>query len=215
MVGTQLTQPHAQWAPIVDDEKRLVTETGLDARVAQLIEAALNSEGFRLVRVRSSGLNGMTLQIMAERADGTMTVEDCEQLSRMVSPILDVEDPIDRNYHLEVSSPGIDRPLVRRSDFAKWRGHVAKIETSVPVGGRRRFRGTITDVDHDGVTVFRDKPAMGEDSAATIPFATVADARLILTDDLIRASLKADKAARDARGTQGGIADLEGDGLDA
>ncbi len=215
LLGTIVAETPAQWAPIIDDEKRLVTETGLDARVAQLIEPALNSEGFRLVRVRSSGLNGMTLQIMAERADGTMTVEDCEQLSRMVSPILDVEDPIDRNYHLEVSSPGIDRPLVRKSDFAKWRGHVAKIETAVLVGGRRRFRGTITDVDTAELVLFRDKPAMGEDNTATIPFSAIADARLILTDDLIRASLKADKVAREARGTEGGITDLTGDGHDA
>ena len=131
-------------APIENDEKRIIRETGVDARVAGIIEPVLNSAGYKLVRVRLSGMNGLTLQIMAERADGTMTVEDCEEVSRMLSPLLDVEDPIDRAYHLEVSSPGIDRPLVRLSDFAKWRGHVAKIETSVMVEGRKRFRGTIT-----------------------------------------------------------------------
>ena len=188
------------WAPIANDEPRLVAETGVHARVANAIEAVMNAEGFRLVRVRLSGLNGATLQIMAERADGTMTVEDCEQLSRMLSPILDVEDPVDRAYHLEVSSPGIDRPLVRKSDFAKWRGHVAKIETAVMVDGRKRFRGTITDVDNDAVTLLRDQPAMGEDTVKAVPFTAIADARLILTDDLIRASLAADKAARTARG---------------
>ncbi|WP_306117357.1 MULTISPECIES: ribosome maturation factor RimP [unclassified Roseitalea] len=210
-----MTTQAAQFAPIIDDEPRLVRETGLDARVAELIEPVLNSEGFRLVRVRLSGLNGMTLQIMAERADGTMTVEDCETLSRMVSPILDVEDPIDRAYHLEVSSPGIDRPLVRRSDFAKWRGHIAKVETSVMVGGRKRFRGTITDVGKETVALFRDQPAMGEDNRSEIPFSAIAEARLILTDDLIRASLKADKAARAARDIDADQDGFTDDGPDA
>ncbi|MEN0002392.1 MAG: ribosome maturation factor RimP [Pseudomonadota bacterium] len=187
-------------APITDDEPRIVTESGVDARVATIIEPVLNSEGFRLVRVRLSGMNGLTLQIMAERADGTMTVEDCEQVSRMISPLLDVEDPIEKAYHLELSSPGIDRPLVRKSDFAKWRGHVCKLETSVMVNGRKRFRGTITDVSPETVTLFRDQPAIGEENEHTIPFEAIIDARLILTDDLIRASLKADKAARAARG---------------
>lgn len=190
-------------APITDDEPRIVTESGVDARVAAIIEPVLNSEGFRLVRVRLSGMNGLTLQIMAERADGTMTVEDCEQVSRMISPLLDVEDPIDKAYHLELSSPGIDRPLVRKSDFAKWRGHVCKLETSIMVNGRKRFRGTITDVSPHTVTLFRDQPAIGEENEHTIRFETVIDARLILTDDLIRASLKADKAARAARGETG------------
>lgn len=200
-----VTTNQTHWAPITDDEQRLVTETGIDARVAQLIEPVLNSEGFRLVRVRLSGQNGATLQIMAERIDGSMTVEDCETLSRMVSPILDVEDPIDRKYHLEVSSPGIDRPLVRRSDFAKWRGHVAKLDTAVMVNGRKRFRGTITDVDQETVTLFRDQPSMGDENTNVIPFSAIADARLILTDDLIRASLQADKKARAA-----GQPDIEG-----
>ncbi|MBO6553443.1 MAG: ribosome maturation factor RimP [Roseitalea sp.] len=200
---------------MTEDEPRLVTETGIDARVAMLIEPVLNSEGFRLVRVRLSGQNGATLQVMAERADGTMTVEDCETLSRMVSPILDVEDPIDRAYHLEVSSPGIDRPLVRKTDFAKWRGHVAKLETSVLVNGRKRFRGTITDVDTDTVTLFRDQPSMGDENTNVIPFSAIADARLILTDELIRASLTADKAARATRGLETEHDDFSGDAPDA
>ncbi|QBK32229.1 ribosome maturation factor RimP [Roseitalea porphyridii] len=199
---------------MTDDEPRLVTETGVDARVAARIEPVMNAEGFRLVRVRLSGQNGATLQIMAERADGTMTVEDCEALSRMISPILDVDDPIDRAYHLEVSSPGIDRPLVRRSDFARWRGHIAKVETSVLVGGRKRFRGTITDVDDQAVTLFRDQPSMGDENTNQIPFNAIADARLILTDDLIRASLKADKAARAARGLEDEFDEFSGEGPD-
>ena len=100
----------------------------------------LRAIGFRLVRVRLSGQNGLTLQIMAEREDGTMTVEGCEEVSRAVSPALDVDDPIDKAYHLEVSSPGIDRPLVRKSDFAIWKGHLVKVDTSILVADRKRFR---------------------------------------------------------------------------
>ena len=212
---TDVTTSPRTFAPITEDEPRLVTETGVEARVATLIEPVMNAEGFRLVRVRLSGQNGATLQVMAERADGTMTVDDCEALSRMVSPILDVEDPIDRAYHLEVSSPGIDRPLVRRSDFAKWRGHVARVETAVLVGGRKRFRGTITDVGADTLTLFRDQPSIGDQNTSHIPFGAIADARLILTDDLIRASLKADKAARAMRGLDDAFDEFSGDEPDA
>ena len=212
---TDVTTSPRTFAPITEDEPRLVTETGVEARVATLIEPVMNAEGFRLVRVRLSGQNGATLQVMAERADGTMTVDDCEALSRMVSPILDVEDPIDRAYHLEVSSPGIDRPLVRRSDFAKWRGHVTRVETAVLVGGRKRFRGTITDVEADTLTLFRDQPSIGDQNTSHIPFGAIADARLILTDDLIRASLKADKAARAMRGLDDAFDEFSGDEPDA
>ena len=192
----------AYLAPIENDEPRIVRETGVDARVASIVEPVLNSAGYRLVRVRLSGMNGLTLQIMAEREDGTMSVEDCENVSRMVSPLLDVEDPIDRAYHLEVSSPGIDRPLVRMSDFARWSGHMAKIDTSVIVAGRKRFRGTITGLSQDSVTLESDKASFGDSMVADIPLDTIADARLILTDELIRAALKADKAARQARGLE-------------
>lgn len=132
------------------NEPRLITETGLDRRVADIIEPVLVDMGFRLVRVRMSGQNGLTLQVMTERNDGTMTVEDCEEVSKAISPVLDVEDPIDKAYHLEVSSPGIDRPMVRRSDFIRWQGHLVKCETSVMVDGRKRFRGKIVSVDEDG-----------------------------------------------------------------
>lgn len=188
--------------PIENDEPRIVRETGVDARVAAIVEPVLNSAGYRLVRVRLSGMNGLTLQIMAEREDGTMTVEDCETVSRMVSPLLDVEDPIDKAYHLEVSSPGIDRPLVRMSDFARWSGQIARIETSVIVEGRKRFRGTITGLTQDSVMIEADKASFGESLVAQVPLDTIAEARLILTDDLIREALKADKAARQARGEE-------------
>jgi ribosome maturation factor RimP len=179
-------------------EPRLITETGIDARVASIIEPTIVEMGYQLVRVKLSSQNGMTLQIMAERPDGTMTVQDCERLSMAVSPVLDVDDPIDKAYHLEVSSPGIDRPMVRKSDFTKWVGHVVKFETSVMVEGRKRFRGTISSVSEDAFVLERETPAKDEDPLVTIPFNTLAEARLILTDNLIRDALKADKAARQA-----------------
>lgn len=180
-------------------EPRLVTETGLDQRIADIVEPVLVQLGFRLVRVRLSSQNGATLQIMTERNDGTMTVEDCEEISKAVSPVLDVEDPIDKAYHLEVSSPGIDRPMVRRSDFERWQGHIVKCETSVLIDNRKRFRGKIASVDQDGFVIERDQPAYGEEPVVTIPFSALAEARLILTDDLIRDALAADKKAKAAR----------------
>lgn len=181
------------------NEPRLITETGLDQRIADIIEPVIVPMGYRLVRVRMSGQNGLTLQIMAERNDGTMTVEDCEEISKAVSPVLDVEDPIDKAYHLEVSSAGIDRPMVRKSDFFRWQGHLLKCETSVLVDGRKRFRGKIVSVDDDGFRLERDQPAYGEEPVVVIPFTTLAEARLILTDDLIRDALTADKKAKAAR----------------
>src|SRR5262249_17288477 len=118
-------------ASSAQSEPRLIVEPGLAARVARIAEPVLAGLGFRLVRVRISGLSGCTVQVMAERPDGTMTIEDCETVSRALSPVLDVEDPIDRAYRLEISSPGIDRPLVRRSDFERYAGHVVKVEMAV------------------------------------------------------------------------------------
>jgi len=181
------------------NEPRLITETGLDQRIADIIEPVIVPMGYRLVRVRMSGQNGLTLQIMAERNDGTMTVEDCEEISKAISPVLDVEDPIDKAYHLEVSSPGIDRPMVRKSDFFRWQGHLLKCETSVLVDGRKRFRGKIVSVDDDGFRLERDQVAYGEEPVVVIPFTTLSEARLILTDDLIRDALTADKKAKAAR----------------
>ncbi len=116
-----------------------------------------------------------------------MTVEDCEAISMAISPVLDVEDPVDKAYHLEVSSPGIDRPMVRKSDFCRWQGHLVKCETSVLVEGRKRFRGKIASADADGFTIERDQPAYGEEPTVTDPFHARWRRRgLILTDDLIR-----------------------------
>ncbi len=183
-------------------EPRLITETGIDQRIAEIIEPVLTGMGYVLVRVRLSNQNGMTLQVMAEREDGTMTVEDCEAISMAISPVLDVEDPVDKAYHLEVSSPGIDRPMVRKSDFTRWQGHLVKVETSILVENRKRFRGKIVEVDADGFKLERDQIAYGEETTVVIPFTALSDAKLILTDDLIRDALRADKAAKAAAANQ-------------
>ena len=127
----------------VTDEPRLIIEQGAAARVAAIVTPVFAGMGYRLVRVRVSGTAGCTVQIMAERPDGTMTIEDCESASRALSPVLDVEDPIERAYRLEISSPGIDRPLVRRSDFDRYAGHEVQDRDGDAVDGRRRFRGML------------------------------------------------------------------------
>lgn len=181
-------------------EARIVTEEGLDARVAAIVEPVINDLGYRLVRVKISAANGCTLQIMAERPDGTMSVHDCEEISRAVSPALDVDDPINRAYHLEISSPGIDRPLVRESDFVRWAGHEAKVEMAVPLDGRKRFRGILTGVDNSqAILRLLDAPE-GAVNPVLLPLGDIDEARLILTDDLVRAALRAEKAALSARG---------------
>ena len=168
------------------NEPRLKRETGPALRVAALAEPLLHDMGLRLVRVKMSG---PTLQIMAERPDGTFTIDDCEKLSRAMSPVLDVEDVMPTRYHLEVSSPGIDRPLVRASDFETWEGHEVKIEMAVPVAGRKRFRGELEGF-HDGeVRLFIDDPQAGDKPLLVgVPFADIASAHLVLTDELIAAA---------------------------
>jgi len=167
-------------------EDRLRRETGPALRVVSLVEPVLADMGFRLVRVK---LSGPTLQIMAERPDGTFSIEDCEKVSRAVSPLLDVEDVVSSRYHLEVSSPGIDRPLVRPADFESWAGHEAKIEMAVPVAGRKRFKGNLEGY-HDGeVRLFIENPEGGPDPILVgVPFADIGEARLVLTDELIAAA---------------------------
>ncbi|MHB2266672.1 ribosome maturation factor RimP [Aliihoeflea sp. PC F10.4] len=200
-------------------DDRIIRESGIDARIAQIIEPVMRQMGYRIVRVRLSGQNGLTLQVMAERFDGTMTVEDCEDVSRAISPALDVDDPIEKAYHLEVSSAGIDRPLVRKSDFVQAKGHLAKIETDMIVAGRKRFKGKIVEADEDGIVIESDQLSYGEEPTARIPYDSLADAKLILTDDLIRDTLKRDKAAKKARALKDddfdGETEIEGDSPDA
>ena len=193
----------------IENEPRLIVETGLDLRVAEIIEPVIAAMDLRLVRVRMLNQNGATLQIMAERNDGTMDVEGCEAVSVAISPVLDVEDPIDREYHLEVSSPGIDRPMVRKSDFTRWQGHIVKCETSIIIDNRKRFRGKILETDADGFTIEREQVASGEEPTVTIPYSALAEAKLILTDDLIRDALRADKLAKTQAANQNGEEDDE------
>jgi ribosome maturation factor RimP len=172
-------------------------ETGLAAQVAAVIEPVLESRGFRLVRVTVSGGEGKTVQVMTERPDGTMTIDDCEAVSRELSPVLDVHDPIVGSYRLEVSSPGIDRPLVRPSDFEDWSGYVTKIELKEAIDGRKRFRGVLEGFEDGEVRIELDLDQVGR-TVIGLPVALVADARLVLTDELIREALRREKKAKKA-----------------
>ncbi len=167
-------------------EQRLARETGPAARVAGLAEPVLADMGFRLVRIKTFGT---TVQIMAERADGTFTIDDCENFSRAFSPMLDVADIISSKYHLEISSPGIDRPLVRAADFETWAGHDVKIEMAIPVAGRKRFRGELEGYHEGEVRLFIDNPEGGKERLLVgLPFADINEANLVLTDQLIEAA---------------------------
>jgi len=173
-------------------EPRLVVEPGMAARVSAVAGPVLQGMGYRLVRIKISGESGCTVQVMAERPDGSMQIEDCEAISRALSPVLDVADPIDRAYRLEISSPGIDRPLVRRSDFERYAGHLVKIEMAVAVSGRKRFRGTLGG---NAVRLHRDDTPAGEAADTMLVMEDIADARLVLTDELIAESMRRGKAA--------------------
>jgi len=176
-------------------EPRIVVEPGMAARVATLAEPVLVAMGYRLVRVRVSGEAGCTVQIMAERPDGTMNIDDCEAVSKALSPVLDVADPIERAYRLEISSPGIDRPLVRRSDFARGTGHLARIEMAIAHEGRKRFRGLLDGVTGDHVLLIRDDIKNDEPAEVKLRLEDIGEARLMLTDALIAESLRKGKQA--------------------
>ena len=197
----------AEEAPVdALDEPRLLSDGGGARRVGAVVEPVLRDLGFRLVRVKISAADGGAVQIMAERPDGSMNIEDCEQASIALSPVLDLEDPISHAYRLEISSPGIDRPLVRVSDFQRAIGHEAKIEMAVAVGARKRFRGLIESVEAAGARwIARLRlPAKddGEGELADLPIADMDEARLMLTEDLIRAALRREKAAKKERKAQ-------------
>jgi ribosome maturation factor RimP len=180
------------------DEVRLIGDSGPGERVGRIAAPVLRDLGYRLVRVKISSGEGPTIQIMAERPDGTMSIEDCENVSVALSPVFDVEEPMAQAYRLEISSPGIDRPLVRESDFVRAVGYEARVEMAALVNGRKRFRGHLT-----AVALGPDGPAArmalmaddGSKSEVELPIRTMAEARLILTDDLIRAALRREKAA--------------------
>ena len=182
------------------DEPRLVVETGIAGRIAHVVAPPLHDLGFRLVRVKISGAQGTTIQIMAERPDGSMSIDDCEMASMAVSPILDLEDPFAQAYRLEMSSPGLDRPLVRVSDFQRALGYEARIEMSVAHDRRKRFRGVIEGVIGERVEaclkLARTDAKEGEAADVLLRLDDIGEARLVLTDALIREALRADKAAR-------------------
>jgi ribosome maturation factor RimP len=189
------------------DEARLIEESGQSERVGRIAAPVLRDLGYRLVRVKISSGAGPTIQIMAERPDGTMSIEDCESASVALSPVFDVDEPMAQAYRLEISSPGIDRPLVRESDFVRGVGHEARVEMAVAVNGRKRFRGHLAAVASgpDGpavrMAVIADD---GSRSEVDLPIRAMAEARLVLTDDLIRAALRREKAAiKDARRASG------------
>jgi ribosome maturation factor RimP len=167
------------------NEKRYVKESGLEARIARIVEPVANDLGYSLVRVKVTQENGCTLQVMAEDANGRFSITDCERLSKDLSPVLDVEDPIDREYHLEVSSPGIDRPLVRARDFKAYIGHEAKIELADMIGGRKRFRGEIVAADDEGVTIRLPDAPKGEGPDHRLPLTMLSEAKLVMTDALL------------------------------
>ena len=175
-------------------EPRLIEETGVAARVARVVEPTIEGIGFRLVRVKVSAQNGCTVQIMAERPDGSMSVDDCEAVSRGISPALDLDDPVGKAYHLEISSPGIDRPLVRKGDFERWEGYEAKIEMKIVTDGRKRFRGILRGVENNAAVVERVDAPPNEAVRVLLPLIDLSDARLVLTDELIRESLRRGKA---------------------
>ncbi len=166
-------------------EKRYIKETGLEQRIAAIIEPVANDLGYSLVRVKVTQENGCTLQIMAEDANGRFTITDCERLSKDISPVLDVEDPIDREYHLEVSSPGIDRPLVRARDYRAFIGHEARIELADAIDGRKRFRGFIEAATDDTVTIRLPDAPKDTDPNNVLPLAAIAEAKLVMTDKLL------------------------------
>ena len=193
MIETVETAPGA--------DPRLIIEPGLSARVASVVEPVIEGLGYRLVRVRVSGSDGCTVQVMAERTDGTMTIEDCEICSRALSPVLDANDPVDRAYRLEMSSPGIDRPLVRQSDFVRYANNFVKIEMAVAVEGRKRFRGQLLGAEGNVARIRRDDTATGETADIMLPIEEMAEAKLVLTDALIAESLRRGKQAELQRQT--------------
>jgi len=175
-------------------DRRFGKESGAEREVADLAEPVLDELGFRLVRVKVSGRDGGTVQVMADRPDGQMTIDDCASISRKLSPLLDALDPMPGGYRLEVSTPGIDRPLVRPSDFASFTGHEAKIELKELIDGRKRFRGRIEGVKNGEALLRIDLPGSEEPQVVGIPFSLISEAKLVADQAGFRADLAASKA---------------------
>jgi ribosome maturation factor RimP len=201
MAGNEARQAVAT-ATQNETEPRLIVEPGVSARVATIAEPVIEQLGYRLVRVKVSAADGCTVQVMVERPDGTMVVEDCETVSRALSPVLDMADPIDKAYRLEVSSPGIDRPLVRKSDFDRYAGHLVKIETEIPIDGRKRFRGLLIGTEGEAARIRqddkKDDTEAGGAAEILLPIEEMSEAKLVLTDELVTEALRRGKAAERA-----------------
>ena len=185
-------------SPGTDLGTDMVAKAPIDQRLARIVLPTIEGMGFRLVRMRLMGGKRITLQIMAERAPdtegaGTMEVEDCAKLSRALSAALDVEDPIEGEYRLEVSSPGIDRPLTRLEDFARWKGYQARLDTTEMIDGRKRFKGVLAGVEGTEILIEIDDPNI--EGAIGLEFDWLADAKLVLTDELVAETLRARKHA--------------------
>lgn len=171
----------------------LIAKTAIDRRLAEILIPVIEDLGFELVRLRLQGGKTATLQIMADRPEGGINVDDCADISVAVSATLDVEDPIEENYHLEVSSPGIDRPLTRLKDFASFEGYEARLETNQPIDGRKRFKGVLAGVE--GEEVLLNIEEAGEEQTIGLNFDWLSDAKLVLTDELIKEMLRQKKDA--------------------
>ena len=190
----------------------LIAKTAIDRRLAEIVQPVIEGLGFELIRLRLMGGHGKvqkTLQIMADRPEGGIGVEDCGKIPTAVSAVLDVEDPIEENYVLEVSSPGIDRPLTRLKDFETWKGWEARIETTELIDGRRRFKGGLMGVEGDEVLIEIEEG--GQDLTIGLRFDWLSDAKLILTDELIAEMLRQKKAHEPAEGQFDEIDEIEGE----
>ena len=177
----------------LSDMSELIAKTAIDRRLAGIVGPVIEGMGFELVRVRLMGGKTRILQIMADRADGGIEVDECAAISTAVSAVLDVEDPIEDNYVLEVSSPGIDRPLTRLKDFEMWKGWEARIETTELIDGRRRFKGALAGVEDEEILIEIEEG--GQEVTIGLRFDWLSDAKLILTDDLIAEMLRQKKAS--------------------
>ncbi|HMS96122.1 MAG TPA: ribosome maturation factor RimP [Tabrizicola sp.] len=187
----------------------LIAKTAIDRRLADIVGPVIEGLGFELVRIRLMGGKTRVLQIMADRPDGGIGVDECGDISTAVSAVLDVEDPLEDNYILEVSSPGIDRPLTRLKDFEVWKGWEARIETTELIDGRRRFKGDLAGVEGDEVLITLEEA--GEEVTIGLKFDWLSDAKLILTDELISEMLRQKKVAEPTDGQFDEIEEIDGD----
>ena len=187
----------------------LIAKTAIDRGRDDIVGSVIEGLGFELVRIRLMGGQTRILQIMADRPDGGIGVDECGDISTAVSAVLDVEDPLEDNYILEVSSPGIDRPLTRLKDFEAWKGWEARVETTELIDGRRRFKGDLAGVEGDEVLITLDEG--GEEVTIGLKFDWLSDAKLILTDELISEMLRQKKVAEPAEGQFDEIEEIDGD----